>query len=86
MYIETVPNRNSRPTILLREGSREGKRVVKRTLSNLTGWPAQRIEALRQLLAGRRMAPVEEAYAIEKTLAHGHLEAALEMIRRRIKD
>ncbi len=36
MYIEIVPNRNSRPAILLREGWREGKRVRKRTLANLT--------------------------------------------------
>ena len=27
MYIETVPNRNSRPAVLLREGWREGKKV-----------------------------------------------------------
>ena len=36
MYIETVPNFNSRPAILLRQGWREGKRVRKKTLTNLT--------------------------------------------------
>ena len=46
MYIETVPNRNSRPAILLRQGLREGKRVRKKTLANLTDWPADKIEAL----------------------------------------
>ena len=40
MYIETVPNRNSRPAILLRQGWREGKRVRKKTLANLTDWPS----------------------------------------------
>ena len=40
MYIEKIPNRNSRPAILLREGKRVGKRVVKETLPNLTNWPA----------------------------------------------
>src|SRR6516225_2591160 len=50
MYIETVPNRNSPPAVLLREGWREGKKTVKRTLANLTHWPAQKIEALRRLL------------------------------------
>ena len=34
MYVETVPNRNSPPAILLREGWREGKRVRKRTIAN----------------------------------------------------
>jgi hypothetical protein len=33
MYIETVPNRNSPPAILLREGWREGKKTRKRTLA-----------------------------------------------------
>ena len=46
MYIEVVPNRNSRPAILLREGWREGKKVCKRTLANLTDWPAQKVQAL----------------------------------------
>ena len=34
MYIEVVPNRRSRPAILLREGWREGRKVRKRTLAN----------------------------------------------------
>ena len=36
MYVDIVPNRNSRPAILLREGWREGCRVRKRTVANLT--------------------------------------------------
>ncbi|MBK9359844.1 MAG: hypothetical protein IPM99_01360 [Rubrivivax sp.] len=36
MYIETIPNRNSPPAILLREGHRENGKVVKRTLANLS--------------------------------------------------
>jgi hypothetical protein len=32
MYVDIVPNRKSRPAILLRESVREGKRIVKRTL------------------------------------------------------
>ena len=43
MYVETVPNRNSRPAVLLREGWREGGRVRKRTLANLTDWPAEKV-------------------------------------------
>jgi hypothetical protein len=52
MYIEKVPNRNSRPAILLREGWREGRRTRKRTLANLTDWPAAQVEALRAVLKG----------------------------------
>jgi len=36
MYIESVPNRNSPPAILLRESYREHGRVRKRTLCNLS--------------------------------------------------
>jgi hypothetical protein len=32
---QTVPNRNSRPAILLREGWHEGQKTRKRTLANL---------------------------------------------------
>ncbi len=50
MYVETVPNRNSPPAVLLREGWREGHRVHKRTIANLSHWPAQKVARLRQLL------------------------------------
>ena len=82
MYIETVPNRNSRPAILLRQGWREGKRVRKKTLANLTDWPAEKVEALRQVLKGQRLVAPEEAFAVERSLAHGHVEALLAMTRR----
>jgi hypothetical protein len=36
MFIDIVPNRNSPPAILLREGYREGGKVKKRTLANLS--------------------------------------------------
>ena len=38
MYIESVPNRNSPPAILLRESYRENGKVRKRTLCNLSDW------------------------------------------------
>ena len=82
MYIETVPNRNSRPAILLREGWREGKRVRKRTLANLTDWPTEKVEALRQVLKGRRLLAPDDAFAIERSLPHGHVDAVLAMARR----
>ena len=37
MYVDIVPNRNSRPAILLREGWREGKRIRKRTIAQSDG-------------------------------------------------
>ena len=78
MYIETVPNRNSRPAILLREGWREGSRTRKRTLANLTDWPAEKIQALQAVLKGnyRNLAP-GEGFSIERTRPHGHVAAVL---------
>jgi transposase len=52
MYIDTVPNRNSPPAILLRESYREGGKVKKRTLANLSKLPTEIIGMIRQALAG----------------------------------
>jgi hypothetical protein len=52
VYIETVPNRNSPPAVLLREGYREGGKIIKRTLANLSHWDAQLVEHFRLLLKG----------------------------------
>ena len=52
MYIESVPNRNSPPAILLRESYRDGGKIKKRTIANLSSWPTDIIEGLRTLLKG----------------------------------
>ena len=82
MYIETVPNRNSRPAILLREGWREGQQIRKRTLANLTDWPVHKVEALRRVLKDEPLLAPAETFLIERSLPHGHVEAVLEMIKR----
>jgi len=82
MYIEIVPNRNSRPAVLLREGWREGKKICKRTLANLTDWPAQKVDALRRVLKEELLVSPDEAFSIERSLPHGHVELILEAIKR----
>jgi len=77
MYIESVPNRNSKPTIHLREGWREGKKTPKRTLANLTQWPKQKIEALRRLLQDEPLAAPDDIFEIQRSLPHGHVMAIL---------
>jgi transposase len=83
MYIARVPNRKSHPTILLRESWREGARVKNRTLANLTHWPAEKIEALDQVLKGRTSfgPPLPEAFEITRSRPHGHALAVLGTIR-----
>ncbi len=77
MYVETVPNRSSRPAILLREGWREGRRVRKRTLANLSDWSPQKVEALRRLLRDEPLVAPSEAFAIQRSRPHGHAAAVL---------
>jgi hypothetical protein len=77
MYIEVVPNRRSRPAILLREGWREGPKVRKRTLANLSDWPPHKIEALRRVLRGDTVVAPDEAFTIERSRPHGHVAAVL---------
>jgi transposase len=77
MYIATVPNRNSPPAILLREGYRENGKVKNRTIANLSKWPPEKIEALRLVLKGREVAPVDELYETVSSKSHGHVKAVL---------
>lgn len=82
MYIETVPNRTSPPAILLRETWREGPTIRKRTLANLSAWPAQKIDALRRVLRGEVLVPAGELFTTVRSRPHGHVEAVLGMIRK----
>ena len=82
MYVDIVPNCKSRPAVLLREGWREGKKVCKRTVANLSDWPARKVELLRRVLRDEPLVSPTEAFAIERSLPHGHVEVVLETIRR----
>lgn len=82
MYIDVVPNRNSRPAILLREAWREGRKVKRRTIANLTNWPEEKVEALRRALRGDALVSPKEAFRIERSFPHGHVEAILGTIRK----
>jgi len=82
MYIDTVPNRNSPPAVLLRESSRVGKKIVKRTLANLSDWPPAQVDSLRRLLKGEPLVSFSDAFGIERSLPHGHVAAALGTLRR----
>lgn len=78
MHIESVPNRKSHPTILLRESYRADGKVRKRTLANLTAWPEQLVEGFRTLLRGGvAVGSADEAMTISRSLPHGHVAAVL---------
>ena len=78
MYIESVPNRNSPPAILLRESYRDGGKVRKRTLANLSKWPPNLIDGLRTLLqGGHASARPSDDFTIVRSQPHGHVAAVL---------
>src|SRR3984893_1849887 len=83
MYVEHIPNRNSPPAILLRESYREGDKFKRRTLANLSDWPAAKIEALRRVLRDEAVVPTDQqALRLVRSLPHGHVAAALGMLRK----
>src|SRR6516164_4399470 len=83
MYVERIPNRNSPPAVLLRESYREGDKIKKRTLANLSDWPAGKIEALRRVLRGEAVAPTDQqALTLVRSLPHGHVAAVLGTLRK----
>jgi transposase len=82
MYVEVVPNRSSPPAILLRSASRQGSKVVKQTLANLSHWPPAQVELLRRVLKGETLIPASQALQIERSLPHGHVAATLGSLRR----
>jgi hypothetical protein len=82
MYVESVPNRNSPPAILLRESYRDGGKIKKRTIANLSDWPTEIVEGLRTLLKGGKVAPAEqETIIVRRSLPHGHVMAVLGTLR-----
>jgi len=77
MFITAIPNRNSRPAILLREGYREDGKVKMRTLANLSNLPPEKIAALKAALKGGAVGgdPI-----VESSLPHGHVLAVTGMM------
>ena len=82
MYVTSVPNRGKKPTVLLRESYREDGKVKNRTLANLSKLPPEALEAVKRVLAGEDLVPASEAFAIERSVQHGHVDAVLTAIRK----
>ena len=82
MYVDIVPNRNSPPAVLLREGWRENGKVRKRTLANLSSWSMEKVETLRRLLKNEPLVGRDDAFDIVRSLPHGHVAAVLGTLRK----
>lgn len=75
MHIDIVPNRGSPPAVLLRESYREGGKVKKRTLANLSELSGSQVEAIRQILKGKSMVPADQLFERVESYHHGHVQA-----------
>jgi transposase len=83
MFIERVPNRSSPPAILIRESFREGTKVHKRTLANISKLPEPMVAAIGELIKGAEIAtPVADTFEIRRALPHGHVAAVLGTMRK----
>ncbi len=82
MHIDVVPNRGARPAYLLRESYREGARVRKRTLANLSSLSEAQILAIRAVLRGEPVSPVAEQFEAIASRAQGHVQAVRVAMRR----
>ena len=75
MHIDVIPNRGARPAYLLRESYREGARVRKRTLANLSSLSEAQILAIRAVLRGEPVSPITAQFEAIASRAHGHVQA-----------
>lgn len=75
MHIDIVPNRGARPAYLLRESYREGARVHKRTLANLSSLSDEQISAIRAVLRGEQLTVATDRFEAIASVAHGHVQA-----------
>jgi len=82
MHINIVPNRGSSPTVLLRESYREGAKVCKRTLANLSALSAAQVQMIRSTLRGDVLQPIDQTFEITASAAHGHVQAVWQAMQR----
>ena len=83
MYIESVKNRKSPPCILLRESYRDQGKVNKRTVANVTKWPANIVANFKKLLKGGTVVQsLEDSFDVIRSRPHGHVSAVLGSLRK----
>jgi transposase len=68
-------------THLLRRSYRSGQQVKHETLGNISHLPADLIELIRRSLAGEKFVSLVDAFTVQSSLLHGHVEAVLGTMR-----
>ena len=81
-YIEAVPNRHYRPTTLLRKVWREGKKVKRKTIANLSDFHPSVIEGFKAAIKGVVVyKDISKAFPIKRSLPHGHIACILGLVK-----
>jgi len=81
MYVDTVTSRRQAKngemreyaSVLLRRSVRDGAKVGKQTLANLSALPTEAVDAVRAILAGKTLVEAEAALEVTRTRPHGHV-------------
>ena len=84
MHVAAVPSRQGGreySSVLVRQSYREGGKVKHRTLANLSKLPPAAVDAVRAVLRGEAVGPLDQAFEIERALPHGHVQAVLGQLR-----
>lgn len=82
MYIDIVPNRSSPPAILLRESYREGGKVKKRTVVNLSKvLTVEQAEVMKLVLKDVPLVPAD-VFEVTASRSHGAVSAVLLAMKR----
>jgi transposase len=90
MYVDTMKSRRTAKdgstreysSVLLRRSVRDGAKVGKQTLANLTALPDAAVDAVRSVLAGRTLVEAEAALTVTRSLPHGHVALVLAQARK----
>jgi hypothetical protein len=85
MHVAVVPSRQRSgeySSVLVRQSYREEGKVKHRTLANLSKLPPAAVDAVRAVLRGDPVGPLEQSFEIERSLPHGHVLAVLGELRK----
>ncbi len=69
--LHTIPNRNAKPSFLLRHTWREGHRIRRRTLANLTKARDDVVAAVDAVTLVYEA--IDKTFSIKRSLPHGHV-------------
>ena len=74
-YADKQGRRREYESRYLRRTYRDGGKVRHETLANLSGLPAQTVDAIEAALKGTALVPAADAVTITRSLPHGHVAA-----------